>query len=142
MSLKSICAAAASAGLLLSAGCASGPKPTADLTQAHTLISEAEQSGAQQYASADLVSARDKAQEAEQDAKSKPEMSIRLAQESSADAQLALARTRAAKAEQALKDVNAGTEALRNEAESNSATQGSSSAMPMTSAPVAVQGPQ
>jgi hypothetical protein len=55
--------------------------------------------------------------QADQDAKDKPVLSIRLAQESSVDAELALARTRALKAEQALKEVNSGTATLRSESE-------------------------
>lgn len=108
-------AAAAAAVLIAAAGCASSPRPVADLTQAHTLIQQAEQSDAQQFASADLEAARSKIREADAAANSKPDVSIRLAQESTVDAELALARTRAAKANQALADVNAGTATLRNE---------------------------
>jgi hypothetical protein len=101
--------------VILAAGCVSSPRPVAELTQAHTLIQQAEQSDAQQFASADLEAARSKIREADAAANDQPEVSIRLAQESSVDAQLALARTRAAKANQALADVNAGTATLRSE---------------------------
>jgi hypothetical protein len=104
-------------GAALAGGCASAPKPSADLTQAHTLVDQAEQSGAADLASADLASARSKLQIADQDARDKPEQSIRLAQEASVDARVALARTNAAKAQMALRDVNAGTQTLRNETE-------------------------
>lgn len=54
--------------LMVLAGCASGPsrQTTADLARAHSLVAAAEQSGAQQYAAADLQAARDKAQQADQ----------------------------------------------------------------------------
>jgi hypothetical protein len=100
------------------AGCAStAPLPTADLAEAHTLVDQAEQSGAPQYAGEDLASARSKLQVADLDAQSRPEESIWLAREATADARVALARTNAAKAQIALNDVNAGTQTLRNEAD-------------------------
>jgi hypothetical protein len=107
--------ATAIAALVAAAGCASDPKPTAELATAHTLVAQAEQSGAQQFASADLEAARSELQQADQNARDKPVLSIRLAQESSVDAQLALAHTRALKAEQALREVNSGTATLQSE---------------------------
>lgn len=99
------------------AGCSSGPAPSAELAQAHSLVDQAEQSGAPQYASADLASARSKLQQADLDAKKEPARSLSEAQESTADARVALARTNAAKAQAALRDVNAGTQSLQNETE-------------------------
>jgi Domain of unknown function (DUF4398) len=107
--------ATAVAALIATVGCASEPKPTADLVSAHTLVAQAEQSGAQQFASADLEAARSELKAADQNARDKPVLSIRLAQESSVDAQLALAHTRALKAEQALREVNSGTATLQSE---------------------------
>jgi Domain of unknown function (DUF4398) len=115
--IRHVRTAAAAAALAVTISCASGPKPNADLVAAHTLVSQAEQSGAQQYASADLEAARSELRQADQDAKDKPVLAIRLAQESSVDSQLALARTRALKAEQALKEVNSGTATLQSESE-------------------------
>jgi hypothetical protein len=103
--------------LLAAVGCASSPKPTANLTEAHTLVAQAEQSGAQQFASADLEAARSELRQADQDAKDKPVLAMRLAQESSVDAELALAHTRALKAEQSLREVNSGTATLQSESE-------------------------
>jgi Domain of unknown function (DUF4398) len=118
MSMKKHAASAvAAAAVLASASCASGPPPNADLVGAHTLVAQAEQSGAQQYASANLEAARSELRQADQDAKDKPVLAIRLAQESSVDAQLALARTRAVKAEQSLREVNSGTASLQSESE-------------------------
>lgn len=101
--------------VLGAAGCASTPPPTAELTQARTLVDQAEQSGASQYASDDLASARSKLHMADQEAQKDPVQSAWMAQESSADAKVALARTSAAKAQIALSHVDAGTETLRAE---------------------------
>jgi hypothetical protein len=97
------------------AGCSSGPAPTAELSQAHSLVDQAEQSGAPQFASADLASARSKLQQADLDARKEPQRSLNEAQEATADARVALARTNAAKAQGALRDVNAGTRTLQSE---------------------------
>jgi hypothetical protein len=107
----------AAAAVLATASCASEPKPIADLAGAHTLVAQAEQSGAQQYASADLEAARSELRQADQDAKDKPVLAMRLAQESSVDAALALAHTRALKAEESLRQVNSGTATLQSESE-------------------------
>ena len=110
--------AAAATLLVASVSCSSGPKPTADLAEAHTLVSQAEQSGAQQFASINLEAARSELRQADQDAATdKPVLATRMAQEASVDAELALARTRSAKAEQALQQVNSGTATLRSESE-------------------------
>jgi len=114
---------------LSAAGCASGPKPTAELAQAHSLVDQAEQSGAPQLASTDLASARSNLQQADLDATKQPERSLREAQDATADARVALARTNAAKAQQALHDANAGIETLRHEAgRSQDAADGASGA--------------
>ena len=114
---KHVATAAAAAAVLASVSCAGGPPPNADLVGAHTLVAQAEQSGAQQYASANLEAARSELRQADQDAKDKPVLAIRLAQESSVDAELALARTRALKAEQSLREVNSGNASLQRESE-------------------------
>jgi hypothetical protein len=113
--IRSMLSVALVSTVLGASGCASAPQPTADLTQAHTLVDQAEQSGAGQYATDDLASARSKLQVADQDVQRRPELSIWLAQEASADARVAMARTNAVKAQIALNDVNAGTQTLRNE---------------------------
>jgi hypothetical protein len=95
--------------------CGSEPRQIAEVSRAHTLVEQAEQSGAQQFAAADLESARNKLRQAD-DKRTNDELAMRLAQEASIDAQVAAARTRAAKAEQALTQVNAGSESLRQEA--------------------------
>jgi hypothetical protein len=99
----------------LTASCASEPRPVAELARAHTLVEAAEQSGAPQYAAADLDAAREKLQRAER-REVEPELAYRLAEEASADAQVAAARARAAKAEHAVAEVDASIESLRREA--------------------------
>ncbi|HEX4025322.1 MAG TPA: DUF4398 domain-containing protein [Steroidobacteraceae bacterium] len=106
---------AAPTALLWMAGCASTPPPVADLSQAHTLVAQAEQSDAPRYDGADLASAQDKMQRADQDARQQPATAARLAQEASVDAELALARTRANKEQDALNQVNDSLSALRQE---------------------------
>jgi hypothetical protein len=107
------CAAAASAGILLISGCASTPPPVAELASAHTLVAQAEQSDAPRYDSGDLAMAQEKLQQADETAKEHPPVAARLAQEASADAELALARTRANKEQEALTQVNATLQALQ-----------------------------
>ena len=96
------------------ASCESGPRPVAELSRAHTLVEQAEQAGAQQFAAADLDSARKKLQQADQK-DTKPDIALRLAKEASVDAQVAVARARVGKAEQAVTEVNASLESLRRE---------------------------
>jgi hypothetical protein len=76
-------------------------------------VDQAEQSGASQYAHEDLTSARSKLQAADEDSRRNPELAIWMAQEASADARVAMARTNAVKAQIALNDVDAGTQTLR-----------------------------
>ena len=96
------------------ASCESGPRPVAELSRAHTLVEQAEQAGAQQFAAADLGSARTKLQQADQK-DTNAELALRLAQEASVDAQVAVARARVGKAEQAVTEINASLESLRRE---------------------------
>ena len=96
------------------ASCESGPRPVAELSRAHTLVEQAEQAGAQQFAGADLGSARNKLQQADQK-DTNAELALRLAQEASVDAQVAVARARVGKAEQAVTEINASLESLRRE---------------------------
>jgi hypothetical protein len=109
------CAAAAPAAMLLIGGCASTPPPVAELASAHTLVAQAEQSDAPRYDSADLAMAQEKLQQADASAKDNSPAAARLAREASVDAQLALARTRANKEQDALTQVNATLQALQSE---------------------------
>lgn len=123
MRIHGTATAIAAAGVLL-AGCSSGPprQTSVDLTRAQTLVTSAQGGDAQQYAAADLQSARDKVQQAQQLATRDPQRAEQLANEAAADAQLAEARAQDAKAQHALDDLNRSLQSLRGEAERNSNT--------------------
>ena len=103
---------------LLSAGCSSEPeRPTEQLTRAQTLIEQAEKSGAQRYAAAELESARNKLQTANKAADDgKQERATELATEAALDAELAAARAASGEAQKAAQEVGRSTEQLREEA--------------------------
>lgn len=112
------CLVAFSVAALLAAaalgGCASEPKPTAQLVRASTLVSQAEKDQAQHYAAADLQHARDElsdAQAAESD--HKYEDARRLADRAAADADLASARAASGKAGQSAEQVHHSLDTLR-----------------------------
>ncbi|HEX4375519.1 MAG TPA: DUF4398 domain-containing protein [Steroidobacteraceae bacterium] len=108
----------ASTALLILAGCATTPVP--EVAAARALVTQAEQSDTTQFASADLESARSKLNQAAGYEKAgKPVLAEQLAKESEADSEVAMARTRAIKAEKDLNDVNAGTQTLRSESRRN-----------------------
>ena len=112
MTYKSVFGAAV---VLALGACATPRHEVAEIARAHTLVDQAEQSGAQQYASADLEAARNKLQQATNDHTDHDD-AVRLADEASADAEVAIARTRAAKAQAALAQVNSSNDTLRQEA--------------------------
>jgi len=103
--------------LITLAACASSPprQTTADLARAHTLVATAEQNNAQQYAPSDLQAARDKVQQADQLAGHDPDKADQLANEASADARLATARTQNGQAQHALSELHLSLRTLRNE---------------------------
>lgn len=110
--------AALSAAALLAAsalgGCASQPKPTAQLVRASTLVSEAEKDQAQRYAAADLQHARDEltaAQTAESDGRN--DTALQLAERAAADADLASARAASGKARQSADQVLRSIDTLK-----------------------------
>lgn len=95
-------------------GCASQPKPTAQLVRANTLVSQAEKNEAQRYAAADLQRARDElssAQTAESDGKY--DNARRLADRAAADADLASARAASGKAEESAGQVRHSIDTLK-----------------------------
>ena len=100
------------------AGCATlyGPAPTEEMAVAKAAMSDATGAGASQYAAADYRNAQrklDRAQDAL--AAGDNEAARNLAEEAEADAKLAAARARSAKAERAAAEVQAGIRALRDE---------------------------
>jgi tetratricopeptide (TPR) repeat protein len=109
---------------MVSAGCASTPRPDAEITRARTLVEQAEKAGAQQYAAVELDQARNKlrlADAANKDGK-RDEARAR-ANEAAADAELAMARTNSGEAKKAADQVQESTEMLRREAQRGEATQ-------------------
>jgi hypothetical protein len=103
-------------------GCASQPKPTAQLVRANTLVSQAEKDQAQRYAAADLQRARDElssARSAQADGKNDAARS--LADRAAVDADLASARASSAKAEQSAEQVHHSLDTLRQQLEQNPA---------------------
>ena len=120
---------ALSAAALLAAsalgGCASQPKPTAQLVRASTLVSEAEKDQAQHYAAADLQRARDElsgAQTAESDGKY--DNALRLADRAAADADLATARAASGKAQQSAEQVRHSIDTLKQQLQQSPAPSG------------------
>lgn len=111
-----ITVAAALAALV--AACASNEeRPTGELARARTLVDQARQSDAQQFASADLQNAQDKLRQADSAAdKERYADARRLAVEASLDAELAVAKTRTGKAEAAAEEVAASLSTLQQEA--------------------------
>ena len=98
------------------AGCAASPDPKPEIESARTLVTQAEQSGAPEFASAEMQNARERLQKAEEaDAAHDDEDAQRLAAQAGVDAKLAMAKAAAAKAEASAKESARGVEALRDE---------------------------
>ena len=109
---------AACTSVVLAACASNAERPTAEIARANTLIEQAERAGAQRYAAAELQSARDKLQQVEAAVKDgKGDRALYLAQQASADAELAAARASKGEAERAATEVDKGTETLRKEAD-------------------------
>ena len=106
---------------LILAACAAAPaRPEAEFSRAQTLIQTAEQQGAQEFAAAELESARGKLSQAEIVAdKGNGEQATRLAQQAAVDAELAAAKAASAKARKAADELDRSIEALRDESVGN-----------------------
>jgi len=120
------CGAAVCAAALLATsslgGCASQPRPTAQLVRARTLVSQAEKDEAQRYAAADLQRARDELSGAQTAAADRNYPSaLRLADRAAVDADLASARASSAKAEQSSEQVHRSLDTLRQQLEQSPA---------------------
>ena len=125
--MVALCAGAILAGSALT-GCASGPpRPTAQLVRASTLVSEAQKSGAQRYAAADLQRARDElhdARSAESDHKYHD--ARLLADRASADANLASARAASGKARESADQVRHSLDTLKEQLQQSPGQSGDS----------------
>ena len=103
-------------------GCATeGPKPTEEMTRARTLIEQADKSGGQRYAAADLQRAHDELRDAEKanDAR-KYDEARRYAEAAEVDADVAAARANAGDAQQAAHEVQKSNDTLQSESDRNS----------------------
>lgn len=102
---------------MLVAGCASTPPaPARSLDAARTAITNAEKADAGHYASAELGEARQKLSLADTAAKENSMIEAeRLAEQARVEADLALAKTEAAKAAAVNEDMNRGADALTDE---------------------------
>lgn len=116
--LNRLVAALTAAGALVVLGaCASpGPPPTSEMATARATIAQAESAGASQSAPVELLSARDNVTKAEAAVRvEKYEDARRLAIKAEADAEVAVSKSRAKKAEMALAEVNRSNDLLRQE---------------------------
>lgn len=109
--------------LAVLAACASTPPPKSELAVAEAAVANASSAGALQFAPAELRSAQDKLVRAQAAMAAKEHaQALTLAMEASADAQLAAAATRAAKAQRAADEVQEGNRVLREEMARKQAT--------------------
>lgn len=102
--------------LLLLSACASMPPPTEQLAVATAAIEQAVSAGAPELAPAELRSARDKLTRAHAQVAAKDYVQARmLAEQSQADAQLAITKARSAKAQKAAASLEEDSRVLREE---------------------------
>ncbi len=108
---------------VVAVGCASPPDPpVAELSEAKTLIQQADAASAGQYAPGPLASARAELQRAEDRSEDgKQELARKAAERASADARMAITAAERAKAEKAANDATAAVNALRAETQRNAA---------------------
>ncbi len=98
------------------AGCASIPAPTEQLAVSKVAVSNATSEGGNQFASAEMRAAQEKLDRATQAMTAEDyKNALLLAEEAQVDAQLAMAKTRSAKAQQAATAVREDSHILRNE---------------------------
>jgi hypothetical protein len=122
MSLRFILSTTGVLVCLGAAGCASeGPKPSDELTKAHTVVEQADKGGnAQRYAAADLQRAHDELSDADRlDGQRKYDEARYFAQRAEVDADVAVARGNSAEAQKAAADVTQGNKALQQETQRN-----------------------
>jgi hypothetical protein len=103
-------------GVLLMAGCASVPAPTAQMAVSKAAVQHADTAGTTEFAPVELQSAKDKLARAEKAmAQENYELAKQLADEAQADARLAEAKSETAQAQKAAQDSQAASRALRQE---------------------------
>src|SRR5215469_13672721 len=98
-------------------GCATGPKPTEEMTRARTVIEQADKGNAQRYAAADLQKAHDELRDAEKASDAhKYDQARQYAQSAEVDADVATARGNAGDAQRAAQELAKSNDTLQNEA--------------------------
>ena len=108
----------------LAGACATqGPQPSEEMTRARTLVDQADRSGAQRYAAADLQRAHDELSNADKaNAEKKYTDARRYAEAAAVDADVATARAVAGDAQRAAHEVVQSNETLRQESSRGAAT--------------------
>lgn len=109
----------ASVALVVTIGAcrSAGPPPTTQMAQARTAVQQAEEAGAIEYAGMEFRRAQQKLEEARAAvADKKHARARRLAEQASVDAELAAAKTRTAKAEEAVEELRESIRVLQQEA--------------------------
>ena len=112
--------AVAAASVLALAACATIPPPTDQLTRAENAIKRAEEARVADYASPELKSAREKLAAA-REAVTREDMVLaaRLADQAHLDAEVATAKTEAAKAQANIAEMKKANSAIQQEADRN-----------------------
>jgi predicted S18 family serine protease len=109
-----------SAGIMLLAACGTTNPPTQKLTQTETVIGQAAQIGAGDYAPLELREARRKLDEARRAYDRKDyDQAARLAEQARVDAELAQIKTLSGKAEKAVTELRESIRMLKEEIEMN-----------------------
>lgn len=118
---------------VVATGCATeGPKPTDELTKAHTVVEQADKAGtAQRYAAADLQRAHDELSDADRlSGQGKYRESRAYAQRAEVDADVAVARGNSAEQQRAAEDVAKANDTLRQETERTTPSETNSTTPP------------
>lgn len=109
-------AAVSGAALVLLGACASVPPPVAEMATARTSVASAESAGALQQAPTEFLSAREKLAQSETALRNKNNTEARrLAEEATADANVAERKTRAARSAQTAEELRRANSVLSNE---------------------------
>ncbi len=104
------------ASLVLAACSSAAAKPDDAMVRAKTAVDQATSAGSAQYAAMDLNSAQSELQTANAaETKGDYKQARYMAEDAEADAELALAKTQAAKAAEAAKQVRQGNQALQDQ---------------------------
>ena len=123
----------ATLGAGLVAGCSTTPPPNAALAASAASLEAARAAGAAEYASVEWNSARAKLDRARALAQSRDyREATRMAEQADADAQLARARTSAARSQLAVTELESGLSTLREELARNPAAAGGAGTSPGT----------